>query len=236
MIRLAIAEDEALFRKQLREYLSRYEKESGQELSVSVFSDGSELLSSYRGQYDIVLLDIQMRDLDGMSTAKKIRETDEATLIAFITNTPQYAIEGYSVGALDYVLKPLSYYAFSQCMERLARRIRKHDKTYLAVNHPEGVRKIDADELQYVEVHGHTLIYHTPSGDISAPGAMKDVEEAVKDKPFFRCNKGDLVNLAYVDGIRNGDAVISDRIIQVSRSKKKAFLEALNRHINEVRA
>ena len=120
-------------------------------------------------------------------------------------------------------------------MERLTRKIRRNGKTYLAVNHPDGVRKIDADDLLYVEVHGHTLIYHTSSGDITAPGTMKDVEEALKEKPFFRCNKGDLVNLACVDGIRNGDAVISDWTVQVSRSKKKAFLEALNRYINEVR-
>lgn len=234
MIRIAIAEDEALFQKQLTDFLAQYEKESGRSFSVSVFSDGLDLLSAYHGQYDIVLMDIQMRDLDGMSAAKKIRETDEDTMIVFITGTPQYAVEGYSVGALDYLLKPLSYYAFSQCMERLARRITRNDrKTYLLVNHPQGARKIDADELLYVEVHGHTLIYHTASGDITAPGSMKEVEDALEAKPFFRCNKGDLVNLAHVDGIRNGDAVICGKTVQVSRSKKKAFLDALNRYINE---
>ena len=177
-----------------------------------------------------------MKDMDGMTAAKRIRAIDEEIVIVFITNMQQYAIEGYSVGALDYLLKPVTYYAFSQCMERVIRRIKRKDKTYLLVNSPQGGRKIDADELLHVEIHSHSLIYHTKSGDISAIGSMKEVEDSLSGLPFYRCNKGDLINLAHVDGIRDGDAVVGGKTVPVSRAKKKAFLDALNRYINEARA
>ena len=236
MIRFAIADDEPLFQKQLKEYLTRYGTESDQAFSIAVYDDGAALLEAYRGQYDILLLDIQMKDMDGMTAAKRIRAIDEEIVNVFITNMQQYAIEGYSVGALDYLLKPVTYYAFSQCMERVIRRIKRKDKTYLLVNSPQGGRKIDADELLHVEIHSHSLIYHTKSGDISAIGSMKEVEDSLSGLPFYRCNKGDLINLAHVDGIRDGDAVVGGKTVPVSRAKKKAFLDALNRYINEARA
>ena len=236
MIRFAIAEDEPLFQQQLKEYLTQYGAESGQELSIAVYGDGAALLEAYRGQFDILLMDIQMKEMDGMTTAKRIRAIDEEAVIVFITNMPQYAIEGYSVGALDYVLKPVTYYAFSQCMERAIKRIRRKDKTYLFINDPQGGRKIDAGELLHVEIHSHSLIYHTKGGDIQSTGSMKEVEDSLAGLPFYRCNKGDLINLAHVDGVKDGDAVIDGKIVPVSRAKKKAFLDALNRYINEVRA
>ena len=236
MIRIAIAEDTALFQKQLKQFLAQYKKETGCDLSVSMYADGSDLIESYHGQFDIILMDIEMPNMDGMTAAKKIREVDEETVIVFITNMPQFAIEGYSVGALDYILKPLSYYAFSQCLSRILKRLKHSNKTYLFVNSSQGSRKIDASELLYVEVHGHTLIYHMRDGDITTIGAMREVEDSLKDLPFFRCNKGDLVNLAHVDGIKDGDAVIGNQIVPVSRAKKKLFLDALNQYINEVRS
>lgn len=120
MIRLALVEDDELYRSQLREYIDKYSAASGEKFTVTEFSDGDEIALGYKAVYDIILMDIEMKFMDGMMAAEEIRKVDTEVIIIFITNSPQYAIKGYAVDALDYVLKPVSYYAFSQRLGRAA--------------------------------------------------------------------------------------------------------------------
>lgn len=106
MIRIALVEDEAEVRAQLQGYVQRHTRQYGTEFAVTEFADGMELLDDYRPVYDILFLDVEMKHLDGMETARRVRELDKDVIIVFITNMAQYAIGGYAVGALDYVLKP----------------------------------------------------------------------------------------------------------------------------------
>ena len=117
MTRIAIVEDEAAVREQLAGYVQRYTRQYGTPFEVTEFADGMEILENYRPQFDIIFLDVEMKHLDGMETARRIRERDGGVLIVFITNMAQYAIRGYAVGALDYVLKPVPYFAFSQQLQ-----------------------------------------------------------------------------------------------------------------------
>lgn len=118
MTRIAIVEDEAAVRGQLAGYVQRYTRQYGTPFEVTEFADGMEILEDYRPQFDIIFLDVEMKHLDGMETARRIRERDGGVLIVFITNMAQYAIRGYAVGALDYVLKPVPYFAFSQQLQK----------------------------------------------------------------------------------------------------------------------
>lgn len=118
MIKIAIVEDEQLYAKQLHEYLRKYEKENGEAIEVTIYSDGDQIVEKYQSQYDIILMDIEMKFMDGMSAAEEIRKIDTEVVIIFITNMTQYAIRGYAVDALDYVLKPVSYFALSQRLNR----------------------------------------------------------------------------------------------------------------------
>lgn len=101
MYHIAIVEDEKEFRDQLRNYLKYYESEFHIEFQISEFEDGEDILRDYKNEYDIILLDIEMPRLNGMDAAELIREKDEEVVLMFITNMAQYAIRGYSVGALD---------------------------------------------------------------------------------------------------------------------------------------
>ena len=114
MIRIALVEDEAEVRAQLQGYVQRHTRQYGTEFVVTEFADGMELLDDYRPVYDVLFLDVEMKHLDGMETARRVRELDKDVIIVFITNMAQYAIGGYAVGALDYVHKPVPYFAFSQ--------------------------------------------------------------------------------------------------------------------------
>ncbi len=229
MIRIAIVEDEQSYVDQFTEYLGRFERESGNRLSITVFRDGDQILSGYRPVYDIILMDIQMRLMDGMTTAEYIRRQDQEVMIIFITNLAQYAIRGYAVDALDYVLKPVNYFAFSQRLDRAIKRLKRKEGVSLVVNTKGSNQRLLSSQLYYVESQGHTLIYHTRDGNLTATGALKEVEAALSAANFSRCNKGYLVNLEYVDAVRDGAAIVNGEALLISRGKKKEFMEELAR-------
>lgn len=234
MTRVALVEDDLVCRRQMEEYLSRYARESGEEFSTQAFSDGEDILRNYRAEYDIILMDIQMEHMDGMAAAEEIRKLDSEVVIIFITGLASYAIKGYAVNEFDYIVKPVSYPVFSQSLHRTLTRLQRRTRSYLLVNYKNIAQKIDSAGIYFIEVDSHNLVYHTVDGVITAPGAMRDVETKLANSPFFRCNKGYLVNMAHVDGVVEDDAVVHGVRLQISRAKKRAFMDALNRYINEV--
>lgn len=233
MLHIAIVEDDKTYAAQLKEYLVRYESETGHKVTVTVFQDGEDIVTDYSAEFDIILMDVEMTFMDGMKAAEKIREMDTEVVIIFITNMPQYAIQGYKVDALDYVLKPISYFAFSQRIDRALTRVKRKAKKYIRVHQKGGRRKLDESKICYVEVQDHFLIYHLTDGEVMAKGAMKEAEDKLDTNIFFRCNRCYLVNLDYVEDFHGSDVTIAGDVIQVSRSRKKAFLDALNNYMNE---
>lgn len=234
MIRIAVVEDDKGYAEKLQKYLERYQEESGNKLSIAYFQDGEDIALEYKGGFDIILMDIEMQFMNGMTAAEKIREMDDEVVIMFITNTPQYAMKGYMVNALDYVMKPLSYFAFSQKLDRALARLERRRKKYIAVPIKGGMKKLEVSGIYYVEVRDHDLIYHTAQGDYETKGAMREVEAGLGEDHFFRCNKCYLVNLEHVGGIRGNDLLVGKDVIQVSRSRKKELLNQLNDYMNEV--
>ena len=174
MTRIAIVEDEAAVREQLAGYVQRYTRQYGTQFEVTMFTDGVEILEDYRPVYDIIFLDVEMQHLDGMETARRIRELDSDVLLIFITNMAQYAIKRYAVGALDYVLKPVPYFAFSQQLQKAVNQLAKRTRHYLAVPVDGGMRRLDAAAIYYIESEGHRVHFYTEDGDFSAPGALKE--------------------------------------------------------------
>lgn len=234
MLRIAVVEDDKTYAAQLKEYLKRYEEQTKKRLSVTVFPDGEDIVTGYSADFDIILMDVEMTFMNGMTAAEKIREKDSEVIIIFITNMPQYAIQGYKVDALDYVLKPISYFAFSQKIDRAVNRLKKKEKRWLTIPQKGGRMRINISRLCYVEVRDHDMIYHCTDGEYVSKGTMKDAEEALEGEPFFRCNRCYLVNLEYVENFQGSDVTVDRDVIQVSRSRKKAFLDALNDYMNEV--
>lgn len=234
MIHIALVEDEEKYRKEFLSYLHRYEQESGRQFRISIFPDGEDIISSYKADYDLILMDIAMRFMDGMTAAEKIRELDQEVVIIFITNMPQFVMKGYAVDALDYVLKPVNYFAFSQRIDRAISRMSRRREQYLTIPVHGGIRKLSVSDLLYVEVQDHDLLYHTRQENILTRGSLAEVEAKLNDSGFFRCNKYCLVNLSFVESLQGIDLVVAGEHIQVSRAKKKSVLDALNNYLNEV--
>lgn len=236
MIRLAIVEDEDTFAQALQGHLERYGQEKGVSFAITRFSDGDEIAQDYAGGFDLILMDIQMRFMDGMTAAERIRERDEEVLIIFITNMTTYAIRGYAVDALDYIVKPVEYFSFSKKMDRAMDRLsRLHhsERHLLTLTLRSGVKKIDVEKLLYVESEGHNLIYHTRSGEYRERRRMQDLCDELEPLGFFRCNKGSLVNLALVDGVEDGCALLGEDRVPISRARRSDFMAALMEQINE---
>ena len=208
MINIAIVEDEAMYAKQLQEFLLQYQKENGEVFNITVYSDGDQIVHKYKSQFDIILMDVEMKFMDGMSAAEEIRKADTEVVIIFITNMAQYAIRGYAVDALDYVLKPVSYFAFSQRLNRAISRMKKREQKVITVNIKGGAVRINIANIYYIESQGHNLVLHTILGDYESAGTMKEVEEKLQGLNFCRGNKGYLINLQHVDGIQDGCAVV----------------------------
>jgi DNA-binding LytR/AlgR family response regulator len=234
MIRIAIVEDEKNYQEQLIEYLRKFEQERGEDIEIETFSDGDEIVENYKAQFDIILMDVQMRFMDGMTAAEEIRKLDSEVVIMFITNAAQYAIKGYAVDALDYVLKPISYFSFSQRLNRAVERMKKRETKTMTIRLKSGVTRLEVSDIYYVESQGHKLIFRTNKGEYVAAGTMKELEDELSSFHFYRVHKGYLVNLEHVEGMKESSAVVKGEEILVSRTKRKGFMEALANFWGEV--
>lgn len=232
MIRIAVVEDEQQYVEQITDYLRKYQEERKEELSVTVFRDGDGISANYQGQFDIIFMDIQMKFVDGMTAAEEIRKMDQEVVIIFITNMQQYAIRGYAVDALDYVLKPVNYFAFCERLERAIIRMKKRTEHFITVSVKGGMVKLDVSHIYYVESQRHNLIYHTDAKEYISTGTMKEMVDTMEKLDFFQIHKGILVNLEHVDGIEEGCANVHGELIPISRSRKNDFMRALTDYVS----
>lgn len=234
MIRIAIVEDEAHYTEQLTVFLNRFGQEIGEHIEIATYADGDEIVEDYKAQFDIILMDVQMRFMDGMSAAEEIRKMDSEVVIMFITNMAQYAIKGYAVDALDYILKPISYFQFSQRLNRAIERMKRREEHFITIKVKGGVKRFQISDIYYIESHGHKLIFATRLGEIETFGTMKELEEQFAGYRFFRGNKGYFINLEHVEGMNDIFAIVKGKELLISRPKRKAFMEALSNYWGEV--
>ena len=123
MIRIALIEDESEAKDLFMTNLDRYSKEHGVEFTVAHFCNAMTFLESYKPVYDIVFMDIKMPDMNGLDAAHRLRQLDPSVILIFLTNLSQYAVRGYEVNALDFIVKPISYYVLVLKLERALHRL-----------------------------------------------------------------------------------------------------------------
>ncbi len=229
MPHIAIVEDEPASATRLKQYIERYGQENGIAFNVELFADGAAITEGYRPVWDIIFMDIKMSGMDGLAAAREIRRTDPAVLILFITNLAQYAIQGYEVNAFDYVLKPVTYHAFSMKLHLALRMLMRNEAHYLLLNRGGDVQRVPVSHLQYVEVYSHQFHYHTMEGTIvlTMTRTLTDLEEELRPHGFVRCHKGFLINLRYVEAVRGASVLVAGEELPVSRNRRKDVLSAL---------
>lgn len=221
MIKIAICEDE----KEQQELLKRYINQIFDVLSVKcrleVFNSGEELLERYSKDTDILLLDIQMGQINGIDTARKVRVLDDKVEIIFITALIEYALEGYEVRAYRYLIKPVKYNNLKDNIINCIKEVDIKNK-YIVVKVQGSQTKLNVNEIAYIEVQKETITIHTLNEVYKINGTMSNIEKEIDCSRFFRCHKSFLVNLEHVKSIKQYVAILENsKEVPVSRYRFK---------------
>lgn len=227
MLHVAVVEDEEFYRSQLTEYIQQYAREQNLQIMTTAYEDGAMLADHYKPVYDIILLDIVMKGMSGIEAARKIRETDDSVVLVFITQTSQYAIDGYGVGALDYILKPLDYHGFSMHFSAAAARVQNRRSKAIMLTLPSGIVRLRTQDIYYVEVKNHDLHYYTENGVYRVRGTMQAAEKMLAPYFFVRSNYWYLVNLAHVSQIDKNIVKVGEYSLEISRRNRAEFMKAV---------
>lgn len=235
-MRIAIVDDEEDMIADVKENIMRYCGEKKISVNFNMFTDGAEILKNYKQQYDVIFLDIEMNQISGMEAAYAIRKIDMETVIVFITHMAQYAIEGYRVDALDFLLKPVTPYQFDMVFRKVLRQLRMTSDRKISLQIKGDRKIIQIKKILYIEVQGHYLTWHMSSGEkIEEKGSLNEVEEQLADYKFIKCNRYCIVNPIAVSALeketlilRNGDKIV------LSRGKRKNVLLAIAEHTGGV--
>jgi len=229
MHRILIVEDEDAAAQALRQAVERFGAEHGETFQVTRLSSAVDLDEHVSTAHDLIFLDIELPGQNGMDAAFDLRAHDTSTPIVFVTNLAQYAVHGYAVNALDFIVKPFTYEDFALRMERAMRVVRQRSGRTLTVRGRDGLRVFDASQLVFVDMSGHDLVYHLEGGEtVSVRGSMRRLEGELGGSPFLRISSGCIVNMGHVRGIADAALTLSTGdVVWASRANKRAVLEAI---------
>lgn len=236
MLKIAVVEDQEPMREQFCSYIRRYAEEQNVQVEITCFSDGALLLKDYRpGSYDILFMDVEMPQMGGFDTAERIREVDSELILVFVTNMAQYAIRGYTVDAMDYVLKPVDYYQFSIKLDRAVQRVQRRRGAQVVLQLAGNEMKIlDTGDIYYLETRSRMLYYHTTKGEFAVRASLQSAEKQLAQHHFAKCNQCYLVNLAHVRSVEDNFVQVGEDRLEISRRQKAAFLAAVASYLGGV--
>jgi len=220
-LKIAICDDDPRDLLQIASLLESYRKKRKTELSYMSFQNATELLLSLRGRdYDVLLLDLLMPGINGMEAAREIRGHNDKLEIVFLTSSPEFAVESYSVRARYYLLKPPSEEKLFPILDKLADDYRKPEDS-LRIKTQTSVFSLPYGKIEFIEVIAKKLYFYLTDGSIrEVPGSLAEFEQALLSRPgFLKVHRSYLVNLQWVQELRPGELVTaSGRRVPVSRT------------------
>ena len=234
MIKIAFCDDDMEVLHQINELLDRYRVERNEDITYAAFQSPFELLTEIEKgiRPDILFLDVVMPGQNGMDVAKEIRQYDTNMKIIFLTSSPEFAVESYSVGAYFYQLKPIWEGSFFRLMDAVLAECEKKKKNSLILRSKDGITRIDLQQLEYCEVLGRKLLFHLENGAVlESAGSLDDLAgQLMQHSNFFRPHRSFLVNMEYIQNISSRSIkMVNDAEIPIPHGKcseiKNTYME-----------
>ena len=228
MYRVLIVEDETNEQRILARHIARFGRESGEQFQIQWLQSAVEFVRS-KARFDLVLLDIDLPGINGMEAAQLLRVYDEDTPIIFVTNLAKYAVKGYEVGALDFMLKPVSYPSFALRMEKALAVMRQNAPRMIIAPTSEGHRILPVSRVAFIDVSNHSVVYHLEDGSaVASRGSLSKAEGALKGSSFVRISNSCLINMSMVHTIgAKGLVMTTGDILSFSRSRRRDAVHAI---------
>ena len=221
--------DDAAFLDRLHRMIDRWSIETGTAVDVALVTRGEDLLARHAAaRADIILLDMIMPLVNGMDTARELRQADTAVRLVFLTSSPEFALESYEVRAFDYLLKPVTYERLAQLLDELS-SMRPAATDELVIKTSFGYHALRLSDIEYAEARNKHVVFHLRDGrDIEALESFRSVEDRLaQNATFFKCHRSYQVNLRNIDHFDRTDIVMrSGACIPLSRSSKQGFQDA----------
>lgn len=224
MFKIAVCEDEKDQRELIKDYLTKILDEINLSYEIITFSSGEELFENYPNDVDIFVLDILMDEINGMDIARKVRKIDDKNAeIIFTTSLVDYIQEGYEVRAYRYLLKPLKYEDLKKHITSCINEITDKNK-YILIDNKSSILKIKVNEITYIEIKKRDMTIYTIRGNYQIKSTMDKIEKDLESHNFYRCHKSFLVNMEYVDTIKQYTAKLENKEeVPISRHRFKDF-------------
>ena len=207
--KIAICDDLESDRDYLKDLLNKWAINNSHLLNIDTFSSAESFLFHYEEakDYDILLLDIEMGLMDGVSMAKKIRQDNDAVQIIFITGYSDYIAEGYEVNALHYLMKPVKEEKLFSVLERAIEKISKND-VVLNMDSANGMVRVPIYQIRFAEVFGNYVTIHA-NDEVTVKMTLNEIEKLL-DERFYRVGRSVIVNLNEVSRVTKTEIKLLD--------------------------
>ncbi|MCI8307401.1 MAG: response regulator transcription factor [Lachnospiraceae bacterium] len=228
-IKIAVCEDEQTQRSYITELVSAWAAQKGVVCETDEYGSAEQLIYSFDGDfpYHIFILDIQMGSMNGMELARQIRDKDSNVVIIFLTGVKDYAIEGYEVGAVRYLLKPVREHEFFDVMDEAAKKGRTAAAKCFLLEHGGDIQKIPFKDIWYVESQGHYLQMAYGEQTVQWKSSLGKIQDLFEENGFVMARRGVLVNLMLIARVGRTECILDNgEHIPVSRNQYKSVNEA----------
>lgn len=232
MIKVAVCDDDELARQELSSYIKKYFKSRQLELYILEFSSGIDLLKT-NIRFDIIFLDIEMPQLNGIMTAERLRNWDVRSKIIYISNYEQYKLSAYSVHAFDYICKPIDDKTIYRLLDEVIRYIEgaATEKKYMFKTE-QGIISLKTDDIYYFEYMSRKVSIVSTKGIYVARYSLKKITEKVSTEDFCSPHKSFIVNMLYVKQIKGFDILMENGdIIPLAQKRAVIFKRSFNNYL-----